>query len=405
MKVALVSEHASPLAALGGEDAGGQNVHVAALARELAARRIDVTVYTRRDDSDLPARVPIFPGAVVEHVEAGPARPISKDHLLPYMDRFAEGLFAAWRASSPDVVHSHFWMSGRAALDAAAPLKIPLVHTFHALGVVKKRYQGPRDTSPPQRLLEERAIIATADRIIATCTDEVFELIRLGADGSRLSVVPCGVDTQLFRPEGPVEPRRPGVPRLGIVTRLVERKGVGDVLAALPALPGVELVVAGGGEAKRISQDPEAARLTALAEALGVRNRVKLLGRVAREQVPPLLRSANVVVCAPWYEPFGIVPLEAMACARPVVASAVGGLIDTVVDGITGIHVPPRRPDKLAEALRLLLADEAMRGRLGAAGAERARSRYTWARVADATIDVYLELLAKPAFEREEAIR
>jgi D-inositol-3-phosphate glycosyltransferase len=405
MKVALVSEHASPLAALGGEDAGGQNVHVAALAGELAARGIEVTVYTRRDDSDLPARVPISPGAVVEHVAAGPALPISKDQLLPYMDRFAEELFAAWRASSPDVVHSHFWMSGRAALAAAAPLKIPLVHTFHALGVVKKRYQGPRDTSPSQRLLEERAIIAAADRIIATCTDEVFELIRLGADGSRLNVVPCGVDTQLFRPEGPVEPRRPGVPRLGIVTRLVERKGVGDVVAALPALPGVELVVAGGGEARRISQDPEAARLTALAEALGVRDRVKLLGRVAREQVPPLLRSADVVVCAPWYEPFGIVPLEAMACARPVVASAVGGLIDTVVDGITGIHVPPRRPDKLAEALRLLLADEAMRGRLGAAGAERARSRYTWARVADATIDVYLELLAKPAFEREEAIR
>ena len=405
MKVALVSEHASPLAALGGEDAGGQNVHVAALARELAARGIGVTVYTRRDDSDLPVRVPIAPGAVVEHVAAGPARPIPKDQLLPYMDRFAEELFAAWRAAPPDVVHSHFWMSGRAALAAAPPLRIPVVHTFHALGVVKKRYQGPRDTSPSQRLLEEGAIIAAADRIIATCTDELFELIRLGADRSRLSIVPCGVDTRLFRPEGPVEPRRPGVPRLGIVTRLVERKGVGDVVAVLPALPGVELLVAGGGEAKRISQDPEAARLTALAEALGVGDRVKLLGRIAREQVPPLLRSADVVVCAPWYEPFGIVPLEAMACARPVVASAVGGLIDTVVDGITGIHVPPRRPDKLAEALRLLLSDEAMRERRGAAGAERARSRYTWARVADATIDVYLELLAKPAFEREEAIR
>jgi D-inositol-3-phosphate glycosyltransferase len=405
MRVALVSEHASPLAALGEADAGGQNVHVAALAREMAARGIEVTVYTRRDDRELPRRLPLAPGAVVEHVTAGPACPIPKDRLLPYMDGFAKELFAAWTMRPPDVVHSHFWMSGRAALAAARPLGLPVVHTFHALGVVKKRHQGPKDTSPPERLAEEQALIAAADRIVATCSDEVFELVRLGADGSQLTVVPCGVDTHLFTPRGLAAPRRPGMARIGVVTRLVERKGVGDVVAALPALPGVELVVAGGGEAARLSEDPEAARLTDLAARLGVSDRVTLLGRVGREQVPALLRSADVVACAPWYEPFGIVPLEAMACGRPVVASAVGGLIDTVLDGITGIHVLPRRPDKLADAIGRLLADEAQCARLGAAGAKRARSRYAWSRVADATIDVYLELLAEPAVEREEAIR
>ena len=404
MRIALVSEHASPLAALGAVDAGGQNVHVAALARELGARGIDTVVHTRRDDPALPKRVEFAPGALVEHVDAGPPEPLSKDLLLPYMDEFAAELARSWTVEPPDVVHSHFWMSGRAALAAARPFDIPVVHTFHALGVVKKRYQGAKDTSPPERLAEERSIVKAAAHIVATCTDEVFELLRLGADPGRISVVPCGVDTELFRPDGPVEPESV-VPRIVVVTRLVERKGVADVIAALPALPGVELVVAGGGEADLLRDDPEARRLAALAKELGVVERVELRGRIDREHVAPLLRSADVVVCSPWYEPFGIVPLEAMACGRPVVASAVGGLIDTVVDGVTGLHVPPRRPDKLAQAIGRLLADPVLCERLGAAGAERARSRYKWARVADATLDVYLEVLAESAVADKEAVR
>jgi D-inositol-3-phosphate glycosyltransferase len=404
VRIALVSEHASPLAALGAVDAGGQNVHVAALARELGARGIDTVVHTRRDDPALPKRIEFAPGAIVEHVDAGPPEPLSKDLLLPYMDEFAAELARSWTVEPPDVVHSHFWMSGRAALAAARPFDIPVVHTFHALGVVKKRYQGAKDTSPPERLAEERSIVVAADHIVATCTDEVFELLRLGADPGRISVVPCGVDTELFRPDGPVEPGSV-VPRIVVVTRLVERKGVADVIAALPSLPGVELVVAGGGEADLIDDDPEGRRLAALAEELGVFQRIELRGRIDREHVARLLRSADVVVCSPWYEPFGIVPLEAMACGRPVVASAVGGLIDTVVHGVTGLHVPPRRPDKLAQAIGRLLADPVLCERLGAAGAERARSRYKWARVADATLDVYLEVLAESAVADKEAVR
>jgi len=404
VRIALVSEHASPLAALGAVDAGGQNVHVAALARELGARGIDTVVHTRRDDPALPKRIEFAPGAIVEHVDAGPPEPLSKDLLLPYMDEFAAELARSWTVEPPDVVHSHFWMSGRAALAAARPFDIPVVHTFHALGVVKKRHQGAKDTSPPERLAEERSIVKAAAHIVATCTDEVFELLRLGADPGRISVVPCGVDTELFRPDGPVEPGGI-VPRIVVVTRLVERKGVADVIAALSALPGVELVVAGGGEADLLRDDPEARRLASLAKELGVVERVELRGRIDREHVAPLLRSADVVVCSPWYEPFGIVPLEAMACGRPVVASAVGGLIDTVVDGVTGLHVPPRRPDKLAQAIGRLLADPVLCERLGAAGAERARSRYEWARVADATLDVYLEVLAESAVADKEAVR
>jgi D-inositol-3-phosphate glycosyltransferase len=401
MRIAMVSEHASPLAALGSVDAGGQNVHVAELATELGRRGIEVVVYTRRDDESLPARVALSPNVSVAHVEAGPPVEMPKDLLFPYMGEFAERLALDWGADPPDVVHSHFWMSGWAALAAASHLDLPVVHTFHALGAVKRRHQGDKDTSPPERIGAEVSIMLRANHVVATCSDEVFELVRLGANRNRISVVPCGVDCNFFRPDGPAEPRPNGLARIVVVTRLVERKGVGNVIAAVSELPGVELLVAGGGDAACLEDNSEARRLRSLAASLGVADRVHLLGRVARERVPVLLRSADVVVCAPWYEPFGIVPLEAMACGRPLVASAVGGLIDTVVHGVTGLHVPPRRPDRIADALRVLLADSGLRARLGAAGVERVRNRYTWQRVADATQNVYLDQVAEPVVERE----
>jgi glycosyltransferase involved in cell wall biosynthesis len=388
----MVSEHASPLAVLGGADAGGQNVHVAALSTALARRGAEVVVHTRRDDPDLARRVDAGLGVTVEHVDAGPAEPIPKDDLLPHMDEFADRLRRSFAADPPDVVHAHFWMSGRAALAAARPLGIPVVQTFHALGVVKRRHQGARDTSPATRLREEAILAGNVDRIVATCSDEVFELVRMGADLRRVAVVPCGVDLALFRADGPSAPPTPPG-RLLVVSRLVERKGIGDVVTALARLPGVELVVAGGPPAGELGRDPEARRLAAVAERVGVADRVRLLGRVGRTDLPALYRSADLVVNVPWYEPFGIVPLEAMACGVPVVVSAVGGLVDSVVDGVTGVHVPPRRPALLADAVTGLLADPGRRAALGAAGARRARRRYGWDRLAGSTLEVYAGLL------------
>jgi D-inositol-3-phosphate glycosyltransferase len=392
MRIAMVSEHASPLAVLGGVDAGGQNVHVAALATAMGARGVEVVVYTRREDPSSPRRVELAPRVVVEHVDAGPPEPVPKDHLLPYMDVFAEALERSWTSWRPDVVHSHFWMSGRASLRAARPLGVPVVQTFHALGVVKRRHQGEKDTSPPERLAEEAEIVRRADRIVATCSDEVFELLSLGADPRRISVVPCGVDLGLFRPDGPTEERTPGMHRLVVVSRLVERKGVGNVISALSEVPQTEVIVAGGPDASGLRDDPEARRMGSLARSFGVEDRVHLRGRLDRESLPALVRSADAVVCVPWYEPFGIVPLEAMACGVPVVASAVGGLVDSVVDGVTGLHVPPRHPDRLAAALKTLLADPGRRRSFGAAGLRRVRSRYGWDRIADATLEAYAGL-------------
>jgi len=409
MRIAMVSEHASPLAVLGGVDAGGQNVHVAALATALARRGDSVVVHTRRDDPTSSRRVALAPGVTVDHVAAGPPEPLPKDELLPHMDAFAQELRTQWAAHRPDVVHAHFWMSALAALSAVRDLDIPVVHTFHALGAVKRRQQGAKDTSPPERLEIERRIAAAVDRIIATCTDEVFELLRMGADRRRISVIPCGVDVERFTPAGPAEPRPSGLDRLVAACRLVERKGIGNAISALAEVPEAELHLAGGPDASGLARDPEARRLLALADRLGVGDRVVLRGRVDREGMPALMRSADLVVCAPWYEPFGIVPLEAMACGVPVVATAVGGQIDSVVHGVTGVHVPPRDPAALAGALRELLADGSRRAQLGREGRRRAVRLYDYARVAAATRDVYDEVVlatrraGRPAVSRRGA--
>jgi D-inositol-3-phosphate glycosyltransferase len=399
MRIAMVSEHASPLATLGGVDAGGQNVHVAALAENLATLGNSVVVYTRRDDPKTPRRVVMCPGVVVEHVHAGPAKPIPKDAIYPHVGAFAASLERAWRDDRPDVVHSHFWMSGLAALAAAKPLGIPVAHTFHALGVEKRRHQGTADTSPGARLDEEKRIVRDADRIVATASAEVFELLRMGAVPRKLKIVPCGVDLERFTPSGPAEKRRSGLMRIVTLSRLVPRKGIGDVVEALVDVPNAELVIAGGGESADLVSDPEAQRLMGMARSLGVADRVYMRGRVERDEVPPLLRSADVVVCTPWYEPFGIVPLEAMACGVPVIVSSVGGLVDTVVDGMTGVHVPPQAPRQLALALQSLAADEKRRRMLGKLGVERVRARYSWSRIAADTLDVYRGLVTTSAEE------
>ena len=399
MKIALVSEHASPLAVIGGVDAGGQNVHVAALASRLAAAGHDVTVHTRRSDTGMERRVAFGDGVVVDHVPAGPPSDVGKDQMWTYMPAFSADLRAQWAADPPDLIHAHFWMSGWAAL-AARPLGTPVVQTFHALGVVKRRHQGSADTSPAARQRVEIDICRKADRIVATCTDEVRELVRLGADASKIDVVPCGVDLARFHPAdasiaGAVSrPTRASASngplhRLLMVGRLVPRKGLDDAVRALAAVPGAQLEIAGGPDLSELADDEGARAVMAAARNAGVASRVTLLGRVARPDMPELIRSADLVVCPPWYEPFGIVPVEAMACGRPVVATAVGGMLDTVVDGQTGLLVPPRHPAALAAAIRRLLDDPACRQRMGQAGRRRAVQRYGWWRVGEDTAASY----------------
>jgi D-inositol-3-phosphate glycosyltransferase len=391
MKLHLVSEHASPLAVLGGVDAGGQNVHVAALAKALADQGAEVVVHTRRDDASLPDRVAFCDGVVVNHIDAGPPCSIGKDELLPYMGEFADRLESSWIDDRPDVVHAHFWMSGLAATEAGARLGIPVALTFHALGIDKRRFQGSADTSPSARVDIERRLARNVDRVIATTAAECRTLVGIGVDPRRVTVIPCGVDLDLFRPTGPVWPSSTGRTRVVCVSRLVPRKGIADVVEAVAGLPDAELLVAGGPPAAKLAGDEHAQSLLALAELLGAGDRVQLLGAVDHDLVPSLLRSASVACCTPWYEPFGLVAVEAMACGAPVVATAVGGLAETVIDGATGMLVPPRRPESIRAAIASVVRHSSGGRSMRQASVRRAQ-RYGWADIARRTLRVAEEL-------------
>jgi D-inositol-3-phosphate glycosyltransferase len=399
LRIAMVSEHASPLAMPGGVDSGGQNTHVAELATALAHRGHEVRVYTRRDDPNLSNVVPFAEGVQVEHVLAGPPKAIPKDGLLPFMGEFGRWLASRWVAPDfvPDVVHAHFWMSGLAALTATAASRIPVVVTFHALGTIKRRYQGDKDTSPDTRIGLERELGHLANRVIAQCAEEVEELGRMGVPRGSIHVVPSGVNTDRFAPTGPVAERSSsGRPRILSVGRMVERKGFIDLIQALSLVPEAELVLIGGPPAAELENDEMASRLRRLAERRGMAERVHLVGRIPRDDMPAWYRSADVVACAPWYEPFGLTPLEAMACGVPVVAYAVGGLAESVIDGVTGTLVPPRDIRRLAGALRAVLGDEVRRMSYASAAVDRVRSRYTWERTAADVERVYASVTGEP---------
>jgi glycosyltransferase involved in cell wall biosynthesis len=402
MRIAMISEHASPLAALGGVDAGGQNAHVAELSAALAAQGHEVRVYTRRDSAELPEMVPLGDRVDVVHVPAGPPGPLPKDELLPHMGVFAKWMITDWRrAWRPDVAHAHFWMSGLATVTAGRACDVPVVQTFHALGSVKRRHQGTADTSPWHRIGYERELGRAVDRVVAQCQDEVRELVRLGVPRERTALVPSGVNAERFCPEGPAAPRDDSRRRILTVARLVPRKGIEDLIRALPAVPNAEVVVAGGPPAAGLDADPYAAELRRLAAANGVADRVRLLGAVPAHEMPAWYRSADVLAAVPWYEPFGLTPLEAMACGVPVVGTAVGGLTDTVVDGVTGDLVPARDPRALGTALRRLLADDMRRVGYAAAAVDRARHAYAWPRCAARFTAVYTAVSGAAAAPQE----
>lgn len=389
----MVSGHASPLAVP--TDGLSQHIYLTGLCAQLAASGDEVTVYTRRDGPDLPDRMVTEGGVVVVHVPAGPAEPIPTGELLPHLGEFADFLAAAWQAEPPDVVHGHYWTSGLAAMLAARSVDVPVVQTFHALGAPALARDPAPDPGLTDRIPIERVIGRAADAVLPTSAAQASELVRMGVPRARGAVVPCGVDNVFFSPTGPVADRAGARFRVVSVGDLVPSKGFDVAVAAMCQIGNAELVIAGGPDESGLDTDPEARRLRDLAVRLGVADRVRLLGRVERADLPALLRSADVMVCASWYEPFGIAPLEAMACGVPVVASAVGALTDTVVDGVTGIHVRPRAPVALSRAVRSLQTDPTRRTALALAGRDRACSRYSWARVASEVTRVYEQVSAK----------
>ncbi|MFB9903276.1 glycosyltransferase [Allokutzneria oryzae] len=363
--------------------------HVAALATAMAEAGHAVTVYVRATAPGLDPRATAGPGLEVVRLPAGPPRELASNDLLEHLGEFGGHLAAHWTRHRPDVVHAHYWSAGVASVLAAREAKVPVVQTFQALGAI-----GGRRGVPAQRPKLERLVGREAVRVAATSSTEADELIRRGVSRAMISVVPCGVDPERFTPQGPAAERGTRY-RLVSVGDLVPHKGFDTTVRALRALPETELVIAGGPAPAELPHDPEARRLFALARREGVTDRVHLLGRVADAELPALLRSADALVCCPSAEPLGLVVLEAMACEVAVVASEVGGLVDMVIDGVTGRLVPPRDPDSLARALAPLLADPVTAQSYGAAGRDRVRARYSWDRVAEDTVRVYRQAVGE----------
>jgi histidinol-phosphate phosphatase family protein len=402
LHIAMISEHASPLAGLGGADGGGQNVYVAQVARHLARRGHRVEVLTRRDAPHLPPIMQWLDGVRVVHVPAGPPTRCPKEQLLPFMEEFAANALRRASRAHYDVVHAHFFMSALVGAALKKAFAVPLIVTFHALGRVRRLHQGCADAFPEERLKIEDRIVAEADRLIAECPQDREDLLQLyGAERQRIRIIPCGFDPREFAPADKRWARALlGLPEEEFIVlqlgRMVPRKGVDTVVRAMARLHGrrARLLVV-GGEARDPDPllTPEIGRLRALAESEGIAERVTFTGSRSRAELRDYYAAADVFVTTPWYEPFGITPVEAMACGTPVIGSAVGGIKTTVRDGVTGYLVPPKDPDALAERLAHLMDRPALREELSRQALRRARSLFTWRRIGTAIEALYETVL------------
>lgn len=393
-RIALISDHASPLAVLGGVDSGGQNVYVAQVARELAARGHEVDVFTRRYRSGQPRVVEWCRNVRVIHVPAGPATEVRKEDLLPYMADFARWMIGFCRMGGGyDLLHANFYMSGVVARQVRLALGTPYVITFHALGRVRRKHQREADEFPDERAEIEEQLVADADAVIAECPQDKADLETLyGADPARLHVVPCGFEKDAFLPL----PRHFARQVLGIapderllvnVGRLVPRKGIDNAIRGLGCLRRIHgidatlLVVGGNSDVPDPQATPEIGRLAAVAAHDAAGQRVIFTGRRSRELLKLYYAAADALVTTPWYEPFGITPLEAMACGTPVIGSDVGGLKYTIQDGETGFLVPPEDPEALGERFARFYASPRLMRRMSRSALRRANSLFTWDRV------------------------
>jgi phosphoheptose isomerase len=407
-RIAFISEHASPLAALGGVDAGGQNVYVGELARQIARKGYQVDIFTRRENATLPRCLQWNQDIRIIHVDAGPAEPVEKELLLPFMAAFRDDMLGFIRQENIHyhLIHANFFMSALVAMELKSLLHIPFVVTFHALGRVRRLHQGEQDRFPPERIVIEQEVIRQADQIIAECPQDREDLMKhYHAPAGKITMIPCGVNTeemypvdrQLARVRTRLSQDEHVLLQLG---RMVPRKGVDNVIRAMAKLPytgkKVRLIVVGGeAEVMGKGPNPEICRLKQLAKELGVQASVTFAGRKGRDELKYYYAAADIFLTTPWYEPFGITPLEAMACGTPVIGAAVGGIQYSVQDGKTGALVPPHDPDALAEKITMLLKDPVQLQEMSKQAIRRVQTLFTWQHVAHKMASVYENIITR----------
>ena len=390
MKIALVAQNATPLHPRSGAGPDHDDIGLSELTRQLAGHGHQVTVYAQKPAPDAPDHAELHAGVRVEHIDAGQVPAADDDaSLLEQVPAFSAPLHDRWHRDRPDVVHALRWTSGLAALAAARDLNIPVVQEFSSLGVTEQRNGGVKaDGASAARIRLEPAIGRSATAVVATNSAEVSDLTSLGVHRSAIRMVPWGVDTELFPPEGPVAHRSERA-RLLTAADLREQRPLETLLRAVTRVPGAELIIVGGPAEAELQHDDAYVKLAKFAASLGIADRVIFTGETEYAAMPALLRSADLVVSTCQWEPAGTTSLQAMACGTPVIAPPVGGHVDAVVDGTTGILIQPDRPALLAQRIRQLLSHPMLLEAYGVAAADRARSRYSWDRIADETLAVY----------------
>ena len=415
MRVAMISYHTCPLATLGGKDTGGMNVYVRDLTRELGRRGVGVDIFTRSQDEHVPQVLhDLGFGNRIVHIEAGPETPLEKDELADYLPKFVNGIMKVAQSKSLryDLIHSHYWLSGLAALELRSKWNIPVIHMFHTLAVMKNRVaQAPDEVASSRRVEAERRLIREADRIIAATQAEVAQIQWLYRENTdRVEVIPPGVDTSRFYPISVDEAKEfIGLPSdlkvILYVGRIEPLKGIDTLMRAVATMkeagvydrfPFCVAIIGGELEDEGAGLSVEMERLTSLRETEGVGDNVNFLGSRDQDTLQYYYSAAEVVVVPSHYESFGLVALEAMACGTPVVASETGGLAFLVRDGETGFHIPAGDSASLAQRLTDLLENDELRARLGRQAADYAK-QYDWTLIADQILDLYGSVLPKTA--------
>jgi D-inositol-3-phosphate glycosyltransferase len=394
--IAVISVHTSPLAVPGTRDSGGMNVYIRELSREMGKRAHTMDIFTRRSDADSPEVVQIDQRTRVIQIDAGPLD-AGKTSLRQHLPDFADGVLAFQRRDGReyDLIHSHYWLSGQVGRRLKAAWGVPHVTMFHTLGEAKNRHHLS-EHEPQYRIDAEGEVAHAVDRVICASEGERELLMHYyGTPRSRVSVVPCGADTEYFRP-GDREAARAKIGLTGdepvvlFVGRIEPLKGIDILLRAAAIVEACYQLVILGGDAKDADRKRE---LMELARDLGVCQRIHFIDAVPHNELPAYYSAADVCVVPSYYESFGLVAVEAMACGVPVIASRVGGLKDTVKDGRTGYLVAWRCPEPFAEKLELLLSNESLRRSMGREAREVAQ-RYHWSKVAESVEYVYHGLVS-----------
>jgi D-inositol-3-phosphate glycosyltransferase len=410
-RIATVSVHTSPLEQPGTGDAGGLNVYVVEVAKRLAARGVEVDIFTRAVSRDQPQVAELAPGVLVRHLAAGPFEDLDKSELPGQLCQFTFELLRTEAAHAPgryDLVHGHYWLSGQVGAVAKERWGVPLVQSMHTLGKVKNAALAAGDRAEPAiRLRGEAEVVATADRLVANTEDEARQLIdRYDADPARVATINPGVDLAVFRPGSQQQARRQlGLPADGVVLIFVGRvqplKAPDIVLHAAaqmikddPSLASKLTIAFVGGPSGTGRQDPDS--LIELAGQLGLSAMIRLEPPCPQAELAQWYRAATLVMVPSYSESFGLVAMEAQACGTPVVAASVGGLRTAVRHGHSGVLVNSHDPHRYATAVRELISAPATLARLRE-GARQHASMFSWTATVDALLQLYSGVTAEAA--------